>query len=302
MNKKPLKTGAVVAGIALGYLGTRLWRKQGEAPAERIFENKVAVVTGGASGIGRALCEALSARGAVVIVGDIHGEGAAEVAAAIRANGGRAEGGFLDVTDPDGVEGLVDRVIDHHGRLDYMFNNAGIGISGSLEDVTLADWQAVINVNLWGVIFGTRAAHKQMQRQGYGHIVNTASLLGLIPAPTAIPYAVTKHGVVGLSTSLRDAAAREGVKVSVVCPGYIETPIWQTTKYVTEDREKVLARLKHVPKASPAECAETILQGVAENKGIIPVTGLAYLMWAVWRLNPPWLSPFSHWLATRVQE
>lgn len=116
------------------------------------FENKVAIVTGGASGIGRALCEELSQRGAaIVVVADINADGAQQVASSIVAAGGRAGEAHLDVSRADQVQGLVDDTVSEHGRLDYMFNNAGIAMCGEVRDMDLEHWQRIVDINLWGV-------------------------------------------------------------------------------------------------------------------------------------------------------
>ncbi len=188
-----------------------------------IFRDKVAIVTGGASGIGHMLCQELCRLGALVVVADVDSRGAEEVASAILKAGGRARAAFLDVSRVESVRGLVDEILSEHGRLDYMFNNAGIAIVGELRDMSLEHWQRIIDVNLWGVIYGTTAAYSIMARQGSGHIINTASLAGLIGYPASTAYAATKSAVIGLSTSLRAEAAGLGVKVSVVCPGYVQT-------------------------------------------------------------------------------
>jgi NAD(P)-dependent dehydrogenase (short-subunit alcohol dehydrogenase family) len=194
------------------------------------FTGTVAVVTGGASGIGRALCEALARRGARVVVADRNAAGADEVARASAALGGQARGAAVDVTDADAVEHLIDETVRDDGRIDFLFNNAGIAVFGEELDVSLEDWREVINVNLWGVVHGIRAAYPRMVRQRSGHIVNTASMAGLSPACLELSYTASKYAVVGLSRGLRAEAAAYGVKVSVVCPGFIDTPILRVTE------------------------------------------------------------------------
>ncbi len=197
----------------------------------RTYGGAVAIITGGASGIGRALGEALARRGAHVVLADRQIELAETVAEGIRAKGGRATAAELDVSDFPAIDRLVRETVESLGRLDYMFNNAGIGISGEVRYYDIKDWERVFDVNIRGVINGVQAAYPVMLRQGYGHIVNTASMAGLFPFPVVISYVTSKYAVVGLSTALRIEAAASGVRVSVLCPGTIRTPILEGGKY-----------------------------------------------------------------------
>ena len=173
-----------------------------------------------------------------------------------------------------------------YGGLDYIFNNAGIGIGGEVRDCSIDDWRSVLNVNLFGVVNGVAAAYPLMVKQGYGHIINTASIEGLIPFPGTVSYVASKYGVVGLSNALRVEGADLGVKVSVVCPGYIKTPIFYTSKLIKIDREKMLKSLPERFGITPEECALVILRGVEGNKAIIVVTGFARVLWWLHRINP----------------
>lgn len=258
------------------------------------YKDKVAIVTGGASGIGRALCEDLGRRGAQVIVADINAEGAEKAARAIAAAGGRARAARLDVTKAEDVRRLVQETASKHGRLDFMFNNAGIVSIGDARDMDLDHWQRILNVNLMGVLYGTTAAYSLMVRQGFGHIVNIASSAGLIPVPLLAPYVTTKFGVVGLSQSLRFEGARLGVRVSVVCPGFVRTEIFDTAQVLRAPPEKVIANVPpgiivHVTKA-----AQEILRGVARNKAVIIFPFSARVLWFLYRLFPPFGIPFAN--------
>ena len=187
---------------------------------------RIAIITGAASGIGRALARALVLRGDTVVVADIDGDGAERVAGGLARQGpGAVTSAALDVRDAAAVAALVRSTYDSHGRLDLMVNNAGIAIGGEACELLLAHWDRAIDVNLRGVVHGVQAVYPLMVRQRSGHIVNTASLAGLLPAPGATAYAMTKHAVVGLSLSLRGEAAAYGVRVTAVCPGVVETPI-----------------------------------------------------------------------------
>jgi NAD(P)-dependent dehydrogenase (short-subunit alcohol dehydrogenase family) len=247
-----------------------------------VFADRVAIVTGGASGIGRSLVTALAAAGARVVAADLNGELAATVA---RALGDRVRAARVDVTDAVAVQALVDDTVRREGRLDLIFNNAGIAVLADTRDTTLDDWNRLIDVNLRGVVHGVAAAYPIMLRQGSGHIVNTASAAGLLPSPATTAYAATKHAVVGLSLSLRAEAGRRGVRVSVVCPGLIDTPIAQNAKVVGATVEQLLAALP-VRMDSSDRLAQAVLRGVARNRAIIPFTPAVRVGWLLHRLSP----------------
>ncbi len=259
------------------------------------FAGASAIVTGGASGIGKALATELTARGASVLVADIDGSGAAAVAETLQRLGtgpGSATAVTLDVTDADAVAGVVRRFAADHDGLDFLFNNAGIGIGGEVRELTLAHWQRVIDVNLLSVVHGVTAAYPMMIAQGRGHIVNTASLSGLVPSPLLVPYSTTKHAVVGLSVGLRVEAANHGVRVSVVCPGVIDTPLLDkpnpddlpSTESMPDIRD-LLTRM--VGKPYPAiSLARDVLDRVALDRAIIVSPRHARLVWAAYRLAP----------------
>jgi short-subunit dehydrogenase len=179
-------------------------------------------------------------------------------------------------------------VVRNQGRLDYMFNNAGITVGGEFRDTTPEHWKAALDVGLWGVVYGSMSAYRFMVGQGSGHIVNTSSIGGLIPVPIGTPYAAAKHAVVGFSTSLRTEAAGLGVKVSVVCPGHVKTSVSDRVVYATRfSSEEALAEIMARGRMmSAADCANVILHGVARNKAIITVTSTARLVWWAYRLAP----------------
>jgi NAD(P)-dependent dehydrogenase (short-subunit alcohol dehydrogenase family) len=252
------------------------------------FQGKTAIVTGGASGIGQGICLELGRRGSVVYVTDINIDGSLQVADRINSAGGKAFAARLDVTQKENVRQFIEDTAMSAGRLDYMFNNAGIAIVGEARDMSDGDWQSIIDINLWGVIYGSMAAYAVMVKQGSGHIVNTASLAGLVPVPTETAYTTTKFAVVGLSTSLRAEGEALGVKVSAVCPGFIQTGIYDAAKALNSDIKTLLKKnpfkIMDTPKA-----VQIILTGVEKNKAIIMVTPHGHVLWRIFKYFP-WLA------------
>jgi NAD(P)-dependent dehydrogenase (short-subunit alcohol dehydrogenase family) len=232
------------------------------------FADKIAVVTGRGSGLGRALCHALARKRAEVVVTDIDADSAMQTADAVRAAGGRAQAERLDVSDATAFSALTARTVQRHGRIDLLFNNAGFAVAGDVRDVALKDWRRVVDVNLMGVIHGTRVVYPLMVQRRSGHIVNTASLAGLVGAPALTPYATTKAAVVGLSMSLRHEAAT-----------------------VARVRNADLTSL--IPfKLMPVDAAAQVtLRGVALNRAQIVYPFYARLMWALYRISPALLAP-----------
>jgi len=253
------------------------------------FRDKVALVTGGASGMGRAVCEQMGRYGAKVVVADINYEGAQGVAKSIVVAGGQAWAANLDVIQQADVENLINETARERGRLDLIFNNAGIGIIGDERDKTQDHWNKVIDVNLLGVLYGTTAAYQLMVQQGFGQIVNMASMAGFIPSPMDIAYGTTKRAIIGLSLSLRDEGAALGVKVNAVCPGLIKTPIIYNTPILNVDwtREEIDKNLPHWLYMEESKAGRAILKGVARNRGMIVFPFHALLAWWLVRLCPP---------------
>jgi NAD(P)-dependent dehydrogenase (short-subunit alcohol dehydrogenase family) len=248
------------------------------------LSGKVAIVTGGGSGIGEGLCRELARRGARVVVADINADEAGRVATAITGLGGMATASTVDVAVEEEVTRLVEQTATQYGHLDYLFNNAGTAIGGDARDLSLDDWRRVLDVDLYGVLYGVRAAYPIMVGQGFGHIVNTSSSAAFFATPGNAPYCTAKYAVVGLSLSLRLEGADLGVKVSAVCPGYVRTSIYQNTVLAGLPREQ--AARKPVKMIEAAEAAVMILDGVARNRALILFPGYVRWGWRVYRIFP----------------
>ena len=261
----------------------------------RDHNRPVALVTGAASGIGRALAIAL-ADTTTVVIADRQNALAGQVAFEIGQRGGCAHAVDLDVRNRAQFARIVDETVESFGRLDYLFNNAGIGVLGQANHFTDEDWSDVLGVNLTGVWNGIAAAYPHMVRRRHGHIVNTASLAGLIPAPLVASYTASKFAVVGLSRALRIEAARHGVRVSVICPFIVDTPLLAGGCYgrVKSDVDSMPRgrRLLHALAASPERLASRVLPQITRNRAVIVYPAWAKLVWHLDRLSP--------WLTERV--
>lgn len=256
------------------------------------FTDKVCVVTGGGSGIGEALVRELAKQGARVVVADINEMAARRVTDALRAKGVDACSKRVDVTQRAQVDALVDEVVSQYGRIDLMVNNAGIVVVSEMEDTLDEDWDRLVDVNVKGVAYGLRAAFRQMKKQGFGQILNTASSSGLAPTPLFTAYSATKHAVVGLSTASRIEGAAYGIKISALCPGVVNTPVIKNNVSRGLDRSTVE---KGTPTMmSPDTCARVALIGLRKNKAIIPVGVDGFL--------PYWANRFVPGLYSAVLE
>jgi NAD(P)-dependent dehydrogenase (short-subunit alcohol dehydrogenase family) len=185
---------------------------------------RVVLVTGGARGLGEATCRVLAEAGAFVVPADVRTELAAEVAASIREAGGRAEALELDVTDAIGVQRAVAELLARRGRVDVLVNNAGADVTAPFEELTVADWDRILGVNLRGPVLLSRAVFPAMRRQGGGHVVNVVSTASKRAWPNASAYHATKWGLLGFSHALHVEGRPLGIKVTAVVAGGMRTP------------------------------------------------------------------------------
>lgn len=231
------------------------------------YKDKIGIVTGANSGIGYALTGELLKRGAIVYMAGRNPKKMAEAAESYSSFPGRVHTLIVDVTNQEQVQTAIEKTAKEAGRLDLLFNNAGIGGTMQFEKATLEDWKNIIDVNIWSVIYGVHAAVPIMLKQGSGHIINTSSIAGLIPPPFQALYSLTKFGVTGMTECLRYEYAEKGLFFSTICPSNIATAIFKKSIDGTVHDE---ARIPD--DAFPADkAAALILDRVSEKKGIIVV-------------------------------
>lgn len=252
------------------------------------------IVTGSSRGIGRALAAALVRRGDDVTLTARGTDELERVAEQLRVLGpGTAEAVQLDVRDREGTAALVADVVRRRGRLDLMINNAGINMAGLVDDLDGSHFDAVIDVNLRGVVNGVLAAYPVMLSRGEGQIVNVSSVGGLVPSPGFAAYAMAKAGVAGFTGSLRIEAAPRGIRVSLLCPGIVETQILDTpipdglpaVARPFQARAMLTAALRASP--MPADAfAEAALRQIDRNKAVIVIPASASRFYSMYRYLP----------------
>ncbi|MFI9204155.1 SDR family oxidoreductase [Streptomyces sp. NPDC053048] len=261
--------------------------------AER-FGGRLVLVTGAASGIGRATAFAFAEAGARVVAVDRDAAGAARTAELARLTGApQAWGECCDVSDEGAMEKLAVKVAAEYGVVDVLVNNAGIGLGGTFMDTTAEEWKKVLDVNLWGVIHGCRIFGRQMAERGQGgHIVNTASAAAFQPSRTLAAYSTSKAAVLMLSECLRAELAGQGIGVTAICPGVVNTGIVAATRFAGLDQEEERHRREKVGRAyvrrnyPPEKVADAILRAVLLDRAVVPVAPEAHALRFVSRFAP----------------
>ena len=271
------------------------------------MKSKRIVVTGAASGIGRATAEAFAAKHAErhgrarLYLCDVDEAGLASIAASL--GDAVAMQRVVDVSKRDAMEAFAAAVHADGGAVDVLVNNAGVGLAGGILETSLEDFEWVLSVNLWGVLHGCHFFVPKMVERGAGHVVNIASVLGLVTGPGMAGYSTSKFAVVGLSESMRAELAPRGVGVSVICPGAIDTNIVKTTRYKQKDadatRDRVVALYKKRA-AGPERVADAILRAVERGTDVVPVTPEARIGWWLKRFAPALAAPVARAMAKQA--
>ncbi len=258
-------------------------------PGIKDFRNKVVVITGAGSGIGKASAEAFAAEGADVVITDIHEDRLHQVSSEITAKGGRVLARKVDVADRTQVEGLASFAIKEKGRVDILFNNAGVAIGATVENTSIEEWEWIFSINFWGVLYGIKAFLPHMIERKYGHIVNTSSLAGLCSMPGMSAYSSTKFAVAGLGEALRAEVRKYGIGVSTICPGVINTRVVEDGRMHLRDgaranRQTVVDFYRNFG-WPPERVAKAVLSAVRHNRSVVPVGPESWVQWFSKRLS-----------------
>jgi NAD(P)-dependent dehydrogenase (short-subunit alcohol dehydrogenase family) len=254
------------------------------------IRNKLAVVTGAASGIGRALALALAEQGAQLVLADVNQQGLGETAQLVSAAGGKAETYALDVSAREAVQDFADDVESKFGGADIIINNAGVTHFSKIEDLSYQDFEWIMNIDFWGVVHGTKAFLPHLRRKQAGHIVNISSIFGIVSAPAQGAYNAAKFAVRGFTEALRLEMRGSNIQVSCVHPGGVKTGIMRTARFLqhvpANTRETLWTNFDALPIMPPSNAAAIIVKGIRKNKQRIIVGNDARMMDWIQRLMP----------------
>ena len=260
------------------------------------YKNKVAAITGAGSGIGRAIALTLAKDGCDLALSDVDQKGLAETVSLVEPLGVKCTFQPVDVANKDAVYQWADQVVAEHGKVNMIMNNAGVGLGDTVETMQYDDFEWLMNINFWGVVYGTKAFLPYLKQSGEGHIINVSSVFGLIGVPTQSAYNAAKFAVKGFTESLREELEIEGACVSVSCvhPGGIKTNIAKNSRMGSVSKistrattpDQAAKQFEKIARTTPDEAAKIILDGVRKNKRRILVGFDAYMIDGMQRLLP----------------
>ena len=266
----------------------------------RSFAGKTVLLTGAASGIGRACAVELATAGAQLALVDIDADGLGETAAAVRARGARAHTLVADLANEEGVEGVARDALAALGHVDVLFSNAGVAVVAPVVGTKAEDWRWIFDINVWAPIRLTRALLPHMTARGTGYIVYTASLAGLIGAPGMVAYSTTKFALVGFAEALRHEIADKGIDVTVVCPGRVHTNLHRATRYGNLGFRRFLDQAPTWYGVTKERAARIIVRAMARRQPLV-VFGGEKLGWWLKRIWPTGGLAAASWMARRLQ-
>ena len=255
------------------------------------FKNKICVVTGAGSGIGAACAQALAAEGAYVVMTDIRSDMLETVHKKIVEAGGRGETHIVDVSDRDAMFALADKVDKAHGGADLILNNAGVAHSATVAEMTMDNFNWIMDIDFWGVVYGTQAFLPHFLKRGSGHVANVSSIFGLIGVPTQSAYNAAKYGVLGFSEALRHEMVEHNVGVTVIHPGGINTNIVRHARMsqgpnAEAEHEEAIIKFQELTMTQPDKAAQIILKAIRKNKARVLVGPDALFVDFIRRIAP----------------
>ncbi len=255
------------------------------------FKDKICVVTGAGSGIGAACAQALAAEGAYVVMTDIRSDMLEAAHKAIVEAGGRGETHIVDVSDRDAMFALADKVEKAHGGADLILNNAGVAHSAPVAEMTMDNFNWVMDIDFWGVVHGTQAFLPHFMKRGSGHVANVSSVFGLIGVPSQSAYNAAKYGVLGFTEALRHEMVEHNIGVTVIHPGGINTNIVRHARIsqgpnAEAEHEEAIIKFQDLTMTQPDKAAQIILKAIRKKKARVLVGPDAYFIDFVRRIAP----------------
>lgn len=250
-----------------------------------IHGNKV-VITGAASGIGRALATGLAKEGCDILLADINEDGLRRTLEMVKQAGGSGEVFFCDVSRLEDVMKMADHCFDMWGKVDILVNNAGVASVGFMGDIPIKDWEWIISINFWGVVYGCHAFVPRMKKQGSGHIVNVASIAGILSSAEMAPYNATKAAVISLTETLKSELAPHNIGMTVLCPTFIKTNLMEKMRFTDEfQRQCSVAGIENA-RWTPEMIANLAIDAVKKDRMYVVPQTAAKMFWISKRISP----------------
>ena len=247
--------------------------------------NKV-VITGAASGIGRGLALAFAREQCTMLLADINEAGLKQTCEMVRQSGGSGEVFLCDVSRLDDVMSMADHCFNAWGKVDILINNAGVASIGFMGDIPIKDWEWIVSINFWGVVYGCHAFVPRMKKQGNGHIVNVASAAGILSSAEMAPYNATKAATISISETLKSELAPFNIGVTVLCPTFIRTNLMDNMRFTDEFQKQCSITGVENARWTPEMIAATVIDAVKKDKLYVVPQAAAKISWISRRISP----------------